>query len=525
MFPQGSAGAGGTFRHFRVLPFGHELRDRLAEKWLMLGGYSRNSAPEFVYRLDQVTRSLDTLIGKNYVPAYPIFVLSVLQAAEAMTPLDTRASTHGYFYELLIKEALARDATEQQYSDAAGYLTHVASAFLVRGLHEADSDEMKTIHRGYEEEYDIQLSFGDMMQHLIDRHILVRYEGAYTFRYRFIYYFFVASHIRDHLHEPVVRETVSKFCRELHGEEQANVLLFLAHLSRDPFIVGEMLKAAKALYPEVPPVQLADDVEFLDNLGDTSDDIIFQDGEVTERRRRLLEAMDSTDAATVVDDTEDGSRDSDENGSAAMSSLNAALKTTQILGQMLKNFPATMKGSVKLELAQTCCSLGLRALGAILSIFRENLSPILADFTAIISERHPDLGEADLRSRARRLMLALSEIACFGFIKHISASVGAPRLAQTYARLVTDGSPPSARLVDTSIALDHSGEFPTGKLKKLAKELEPRFLARRVLQYLTVHHFCVFPVDYKTKMSVCKALGISYKPVRVPRPAQRLVSR
>ena len=89
----------------------------------MLLGESVDPANDaFVRQLHSTTDTLDTLIGKNYVPSYPVYVLAVLQALDTATPIDIAASTHGYFYELFIRTTLARGRDRKDFDIIASYL-------------------------------------------------------------------------------------------------------------------------------------------------------------------------------------------------------------------------------------------------------------------------------------------------------------------------------------------------------------------------------------------------------------------
>jgi hypothetical protein len=77
---------------YAIQPLGHARRDRLIEKWLLLDDNSDLGPTQFAHKLTSIARDLDSLIGKNFVPAYPPYVLSVVQATEAFSAVDTSAA-------------------------------------------------------------------------------------------------------------------------------------------------------------------------------------------------------------------------------------------------------------------------------------------------------------------------------------------------------------------------------------------------------------------------------------------------
>jgi hypothetical protein len=92
--------------HFEIVELGDVLRSRLIEKWITLGTASNYDRESLAHKVTEVERVIDTLLGKNLLPAYPIFILSMLQQLEAGTPLSTKSGAYGYLYEVLITTAL-----------------------------------------------------------------------------------------------------------------------------------------------------------------------------------------------------------------------------------------------------------------------------------------------------------------------------------------------------------------------------------------------------------------------------------
>src|ERR1041384_3533166 len=80
----------------------------------------------------------------------------------------------------------------------------------------------------------------ELLDQFVRRQVMDASTGRYRFKYRYIYYYFVASYLRDHITEPDTRTTISQLAQRVYVEENANILLFLAHLSKDPFIIDEM---------------------------------------------------------------------------------------------------------------------------------------------------------------------------------------------------------------------------------------------------------------------------------------------
>jgi Calcineurin-like phosphoesterase len=511
-------------KRYRIQQFGHLLRNQLVEKWFLLGGPGNDEA-QFLHALAQVENVLDTILGKNFVPAYPVFILSILQASETATPIDLRASTHGYFYEMFIRAALAAGEDRQSFDIKTAYLSFLAYRFLINKWRDASLEQIASLHEEYERLYHIRRPLAEVLDQLLDRQVLDKKGGQFSFKYRYIYYYFVASYLRDHITETACRSRISSLAERVYVEDNANILLFLVHLSRDPFIIDEMLRNSTRVYEDWQPAQLSDDVEFLRELVSPplSPEYIEHDQQTA--RREMLERLDEHEAARPPES--EPAEPALEPAAALVDPvmrLNVALKSQQILGQILKNFPGSLEGDTKIRIAQECYGLGLRALAAIFDLIKTHKAAIVDEIRNFLSRERPGLAPDDLVRRARQSLGAVAYLIAYGLIKRISNAVGSPDLTETYERLLSPDPSIALSLVDTSIRLDHFAGFPEAETAHLAERLETKLFAKSVLQHMVIQRFYLFPADYKLKQRVCAKLGIPYKPIQAMDPGRKLIA-
>ena len=134
-----------------------------------------------------------------------MYVIAVLQASETSIPIDTRASTYGYFYELFIRNNLARGRNRVEYDITLAYLAHLANQMHTLGKSYITAAEFETIHEDYERRYDIQRNFVNVRDELLNQNVLTQFGERFQFKYKYIYYYFSATYIRDHLYEDEVK--------------------------------------------------------------------------------------------------------------------------------------------------------------------------------------------------------------------------------------------------------------------------------------------------------------------------------
>jgi hypothetical protein len=350
--------------------------------------------------------------------------------------------------------------------------------------------------------------------------MLAEFGGQYRFKYRYLYYYFVANYMRDRIGEEEIQNNIGTMSRALYIDDNANILLFLAHLSKDPIIIEEMLEAANSLYLDVEaPATFTDDATFLSKVEEISDDFVYFETDVKSERRDMLEKMDQQKPQE-----EDDAPEKEGLQSNPVVQMNVALKTLQILGQILKNFVGSMEGKTKLRIARACVDLGLKANTSLFQLVHQNEEEIIRYIIEIVRGRYPAYRNEELQGRARKTITGMTRMASYSIVKRISHAVGSRDLEPVYQRLIEEHATPARELIKASITLDHTEtDFPFGQLKTLAHKLKDNNLAIWILRRAVINHFQLFPVPFDVRQKTCEALGISYAGLQQTDPSRKLL--
>ena len=165
------------------------------------------------------------------------------------------------------------------------------------------------------------------------------------------------------------------------------------------------------------------------------------------------------------------------------------IRHLEILGQVLKNFPGSLEGNVKLEIARECYGLGLRSLSAAFDVIRSQQSEIIKQIADVIRQRHPGLTSLEVDNRAKEVLSGLALILSYGIIRKVAKSVGSRDLSNTFERLLKESSTPAYKLVNSALELAIKAEFPDRSIRLVASEFENAPLPLSVLRHLVVTHF------------------------------------
>ena len=480
--------------HYRIQPFGYVGRDRLVERWMLLGESVDPTDTSFARQLENTTQTLNTLVGKNYIPSYPVYVLSVLQALDSATPVDITASTHGYFYELFIRTTLARGRSSKDFDVISSYLAFVSYQMQEKEVKIVSDTELKEIHQAFERQYDIERSFKRLKRQFVDQGVLIKVNDGFKFKYSYIYNYFVASYMKDHISEPRIRQMLAHITRSVHTENNANILLFLAHLSKDPAIINELLSASNDLYLGYMPAALKDDIDFLVHLWSDLPEAVYEENDPKANRKAMLAEMDRNSPPDVGMD--DSGHDQDEwevDTENPIVQFVTALRHLEILGQVLKNFPGSLEAPIKLDIARECFHLGLRSLSAVLKMVQAEQSAILQEIAQEIQHQRPDLAMGEIQARAKESLTGLVHVLSYGLIKRIAMAVGSRDLFNTYEKLLKESQTPAFSLINVALNIDNRNKFPASIIKNAATEFHNAPLPLSVLRHLAVAHFRLFP--------------------------------
>ena len=499
---------GPKIRVVNIPPFTFERRASLIEKWLALSP-TFGADPESDQRKEsECHKMVNTIVGQNYIQPFAPYILAVLQSIESGREVDLAASTHGHLYEVFIKTALARRRTQTNYNVLTAY---VATLAIEAFEHERDTfgkDFLRQAHGRFEKETDLSCDVDLVAKELLEVRLLTLRHGEYAFRERYIYYYFVAYYLKDGLAEEKAKQIVRECASKAWVQDYANVLLFLAHLSKDRFIVDTIMDVAKATFPNIEPARLEGELSVL--LEPEIHPLELRDEKESDKRARVEEQKQVADETQLAHLAYPLRRDATIEEIGLVGQLSAALKTLQILGQLLKNFPANFDPAQKVDMVNECIDLGLRSLGHYFKFAEDGKAELLTGFAAIIKARLAGIDDVEARSKAGVVIGNLCHLASFGIIKRVSYAIGSIELAKTYQKVFSVEQTPARALIGLSMQLDIMGDFPEQAIIAFSKKRSHNFFAIRVLRNLVVRHFRLFHRNFKLRQRIGEKIGISY---------------
>ena len=505
-----------TFDHCDIKPLGFRLRHQLIRKWVLLGQEYRISQADVFHEVERRERAVDEIIRGELIPAHALIVLLILQACEIDPNQAINSGTYGYLNDFLITRALAN--ISKQITDIgmmSTYLSYLAYAQFVSDKEEFSRVEFDVITARYVEEYGLTLSADSLVKDLTDAQLLSVTNGVISFRYRHYYFYFVAKFFRDNIEgrresglSSQLQDQLREVADNIYFDPYLSILTFYLYFKKDEHLIEHLLSNSRQIYAEHRPCDLDTHVEFLNNLYDKKPDRSLPEPNPDKRHEEIRRGMDE-DA-----DGRELPRPAKLKYSNELQDylkINIALKTMQVLGQVLKDSPGQLQAKLKADIAEECYSIGLRTLRAVLGMAEANLTELQQTIEELIKERRSYDPEARIPKHANQFLLWLCLGASLGIIRRTSRAVGHNQLEKTYRDVLERfGHLVSAELIDFSIRLDHFHQLSPRRLEGLIRDrLRSNIFGFQIVQDLVYNYYALFPSDRSERQQICKLVGIT----------------
>lgn len=510
----------GNFELYNIYEFGPKFRYELVNKWNTLGKDLRYIDHNDILRKnDAYISHIKSIIGKNYIPSYPFYLLSILQALESGNVQNPNYSIHGFYYEVLINDCFAKAVKDKkEISLYYNYLTQFCFFLFEQGETSLTLDEFSAFHEMYCKKQDLTYKKETILE-TFDSARLLEINGNIAVKEKYIYYFFVAKYIANELpNKDEIKELVTKMCERLFRDEYASIIMFVTHLSKDNFIVSELVRIADSLFPENNVAQLQDDIDEINQLVESIPEQVLEIVNVDEQRNEELEDEDDTEKLEKELENETTSYDSfslDDDVSTIdfFAKITRALKTIDILGQVTKKQWGELDGEQKLNLVSATYNVGLKTMDFYLQILQRNSKEIVEQISLLIKEKHfkdKNSLEKGIEEASRNFVFRLCFMSAFGITKRISNAIGYDKLVNSFQKALELQPYNSVKLIDLSIKLGYSNIASNMDLIDEYKEdVEKNKLSMVVLQNIVMDYMYMFDTDFKTRSKICNTLGIS----------------
>ncbi len=510
------------FKRYSILPFGHKKRDELIKKCISLNektGFNHQNI-QHVSKLDQTTDHINNIIGRNIVPSYPMFILSIFESIELINPnQNLQETSYGHCYHAMITILLSKVAVKPEDIDAYfNFLTHLSYWMFDKSL-KSISDRLKL--NQFLDEYKqkfIPPKESGVFEILVKSNILKRKNNSYSFGYIYIYYYFVAKYIAENIesHE-CKKETIDKLISTVHLKDSANILVFIIHHTKDKKLIGDITNRTRDIFKGFKEATLSGDEKyFIRSLHQFVDiQVSSSDSNIEKARGKELESKD--DQKNDID-----SEDLDEeNDNTTLIEIKKSARKMEIIGQIIRNQHGSLEKNQLKNLFKEAQGVGLRLLKNFMNVMLNNRK-IIEHFIQIqlkqISEKkEKDLSDDQIKKLSKIIVDQISYGVIFGWLHKIVHSIGYHKIIGIADSVNTESGTVASKLINLYIHTWHKKNLNLEKIKYLHKELksENNDQAICILKHIVVRYIYMHPVPYDKKQKISALLGFSIQKQRL----------
>lgn len=502
---------------YHIEPLGYEKRNELIDKWVKLGQDRYTIQEDSV--IDQVKtlfNQITTLLGKELIPAYPIFVLTMLQLQGVMIDkFPVNRASYATLYDTLLKGALNKAGINAgDYDGVIGFL----SALAYR-MYKLEKKYVGIIGNdsalGYSEEYDtykerrnIPIEKGRLLSMLILGIFEEIDTDVYRFSYKYIYYYLVAMYLSKMLETEECKKEIDKFRDTLFNESSSNILVFLAYLDNNQVLLSELQFATWLPFEKYPEVTLSQEDPLFSQLSQLVSNvkqmILKMDTDSKEERKNQLKQADrevrevrqaEQSGQNVLPTAEDYMRD------PALRDACHTLRITSIIGQVIKNQRDTIDRGVLIDIIKDTYKSNFR----FISFFAKSIDDEKQDIVDSLLCDNPKLqtmkyDEVDEKI-ARLLQLLLLRVTLSVF-SHLSVSVGTRGIDEYFEKVAQEIDSPAAEIITFTIK-SYYAPMKITDLERLMSKYRKNIVVTSIIR----SRVCQYVYDHNLSRQMKQKLG------------------
>ncbi len=508
-------------RYYEILPLGNKKRKELISKWYRLAN-EHLQEEEIIKRIEDARSQIDTMLGNGaaFIPAMPVFIISALQNIDAKKNIYD-GSKYGALYESLIISSLSK--ISHDYSSMAEYnvdiniLSKLAFNMLYHKKNFFHIDELNATISELSGEYLVDLTSYNIMPRMLEANIIYCDSSlgeVYRFKYPYIYYFFAGRYIAYNLEENNVKHQLEYMSSRVYNETYGNVLIFVCHFNSNIEVIDDILKSAYSVLNDYEPFDFIKSNPVFDKIKDTIETlvpkVITGNDKVNDNNDNALIRMDEAGIKdgnvikgeeTINDDISEKEKD--------MVAVTSALKTIEVLGQILQNYPIEVKSSKKIEIIGEMHKLGMRSVQAIIKTIGCVEEDMIEFVYEQFKQRNKDIQRQDVVIAVNKFVNMLITGMARGMVHQVANSLNSEFLLKASSKVLEEDSSISSKLILMDLKVNCLKKLDYHEIKTLKSNFDEKKekFASRILDSIIAHYLYYNKCEYTLRSKLCSLCG------------------
>ncbi len=511
--------------YYEIMPLGNKKRKEMISKWYRL---DENSLTEedICDRVDSAIEKINVFLGNGngFVPAVPVFVLSALQDLDAVQK-NFSGSKYGYLYESLIISSLLRISPEYLRTGSNndidfGILSDLAFMMLLEKRTTFSMDHIEDVTSRIREKHLLQISSKDFIGRMLEAKVVYADSScgdSFRFMYPYIFYYFCGRYIAYHLDEPSVQNQVEYMSARLYNETYGNIIIFVCHFANNSDVIDDILINAYGTletynafdFTKTNPVfeEIKDAVEAL-----VPQSIASSDEDVSTNKDARLTRMDEvgvndgqvvSDEDTIDDEISEKEKD--------MAAVIAALKTIEVLGEILQNYPVGIEGQRKIEIIDEIHKLGMRSIQAIIDTMGFFEKELVGFLFARASREKKHINKEEVILATRQIINLIVSALARGMVHQVAVSLNSEYLLPAARKAFECDESISSKLVLLDLQLNCLNRCNYSEIESMKRAFDSQNekFASRIVDSIVGHYLNYNRCDNSLRARLCSLCGLS----------------
>ena len=462
---------------YHIKSFGYEKRGKLIEKFYEKYDNQSISQQEMLDKTNEALRMVQQFLGKEYIPPYPIYILSLLLSSTKMVGQNYSQTAYGHCYDAIITCALLTQVKDEDVSQFRNFLKHFAFYKFIKMMESLSEEELREFYDGYKDKY-IIANYETCKKVLLNAGLLVCEDDYYyKFGYKYVYYFTVAEYISGIINSPEGKHIIQTLCNEIESEEVANILVFLTYHIDDVAFIDETIFTLMASIEDVEPITLDKDDSFYASVEKLCDEMkketvdVFKKSDPKKAREKYLRQQDT--AEREREHLEEEKRQSER-----FKKIDKAMRSIEVVGQIIKNRRNTLEKSKLKEMLVELYYAGFRTVSYLGTTLASDKKALIEN---IVKDEKLGGDTMKIRDHINYFFeLTTFRFCLFTFSKIIN-SVGVKELRWLYNDASKEIATPAAEIVTFSIESVYS-KLAVEDLKKLVEKYKDNSAAMIIIR-------------------------------------------
>ncbi len=469
---------------YHIKSFGYEKRAKLIEKFYECYDNQSISQQEMLDKTNEALRMVQQFLGREYIPPYPIYILSLLLSSTKMVGQSYSQTAYGHCYDAIITCALHTQVKDEDVSQYRNFLKHFAFYKFINKKESLSEEELQEFYDGYNDKY-IITNYEICKKVLINAGLLVcEDECYYKFGYKYVYYFTVAEYISGIINSQDGKHIIQALCNEIESGEVANILIFLTYHIDDVSFIDETIFTLMASIEDVAPITLEKNDGFYASVEKLCDEMkketvdVFKKSEPKKAREEFLRQQDTAERERMHQEEEKKQNE-------RFKKIDKAMRSIEVVGQIIKNRRNTLEKCKLKEMLVELYYAGFRTVSYLGSTLTNDKQALIED---IVKDEKLGGDTMKIRDHINYFFeLTTFRFCLFTFSKIIN-SVGVKELRWLYNDASKEIASPAAEIVTFSIESVYS-KLAVDDLKKLVEKYKDNsavmtIIRARVRSYL-----------------------------------------